>query len=173
MTRADLMEEREWHASLPGVIVSAAALIGDGHDGVLLVKPNYRDHWLLPGGICEFAEPPHEACAREVAEELGLDLAVGQLLAIDWREADSTVYGPQARPTMHLIFDAGVLSDTSGIVLQAEEVDDWRFVAVGELAAYLPDRAMARATAAVEARHDGLPRYVPPRPGSSGTQGTR
>jgi 8-oxo-dGTP diphosphatase len=48
------MEPVAWHASLPGVIVSAAALIGDGAGGVLVVKPNYRDHWTLPGGICEF-----------------------------------------------------------------------------------------------------------------------
>ncbi len=161
MTRADPMEERAWHASLPGVIVSAAALIGDGRDGVLLVKPNYRDHWLLPGGVCEFAEPPHLGCAREVAEELGVDLAVGQLLAIDWLAADATVYGPQARPAMHLMFDGGVLPDTGAIVLQAEELDDWRFVPVSELAGYLAARAVPRVTAAIQARDDGVPRYVP------------
>jgi 8-oxo-dGTP diphosphatase len=161
VTRADLMDEQAWHASLPGVIVSAAALIGDGRDGVLLVKPNYRDHWLLPGGVCEFAEPPHLGCAREVAEELGLGLSVGRLLAIDWLRADTTVYGPQARPSMHLIFDAGVLPDTSSIVLQASELDEWRFTAAGELAGYLPSRTLPRVTAAIQARKDGIPRYVP------------
>lgn len=164
---ADLMEERAWHAGLPGVIVSAAALIGDGQDRILLVKPNYRDYWLLPGGICEFAEPPHEACAREVAEELGLELPVGPLLVIDWLRADTAAYGTRARPSMHLVFDGGVLSDTSDIVLQAEELDDWRFAALGELDRYLPARALPRVTAAVEARHDGVPRYVSPGHGVS------
>ena len=43
---------------------SAAALITDT-DGpsarVLLVKPNYRARWSLPGGILEEGEPPRVA----------------------------------------------------------------------------------------------------------------
>ena len=49
------------------------------------MKPNYRDHWTLPGGICEFGEAPHAGCAREVAEETGLELPVGRLLSVDWQ----------------------------------------------------------------------------------------
>jgi 8-oxo-dGTP diphosphatase len=161
MTAANPAEEQAWHASLPSVVVSAAALIGDGADGVLLVKPNYRDHWSLPGGICELAEPPHLACAREVTEELGLDITVGTMLVVDWLLADAR-YGPQARPTMHFVFDGGVLPDTSGIVLQAEELDDWRFVAPGELAGYLPARSVRRVSGAVRARQEGCSSYVPP-----------
>jgi 8-oxo-dGTP diphosphatase len=154
-------QERAWHAGLPGVIVSAAALIGDGGDGVLLVKPNYRDRWQLPGGICEEGEPPHLACAREVREELGIDLSVGQMVAVDWLAAD-VMYGPQARPVMHFVFDGGVLSDPAGIVLQAEELDDWAFVPAGQISEYLPSRAVRRVKAAVLARRDGSASYVPP-----------
>lgn len=155
-------EEEAWHASLPGVIVSAAALIGDGGDGVLLVKPNYRSYWNLPGGVCEFGEPPHLACAREVAEELGLNLPVGRILAVAWASADVAVYGPKARPAMHFIFDGGVLPDTAGIALQAEELDDCRFVRTGDLPAYLPSHVLPRVTAVLDARRDGCARYVPP-----------
>jgi 8-oxo-dGTP diphosphatase len=154
-------QEQAWHASLPGVIVSAAALIGDGDDGVLLVKPNYRDRWQLPGGICEEGEPPHLACAREVSEELGIHLAVGRMVAVDWLAAD-VVYGPQARPVMHFVFDGGVLSDLSGVVLQAEELDDWAFVSAAQMPEYLPARAVRRVAAAVQARRDGSASYVPP-----------
>jgi 8-oxo-dGTP diphosphatase len=159
-------EQEAWHASLPGVIVSAAALIGDGRDGALLVKPNYRDHWQLPGGICESDEPPHQACAREVAEELGLLLSVGPLLAVDWLHAD-VMYGPQARPAVHFVFDGGVLSDPSGIVLQAEELEDFRFVPAGQVDRYLPTRAVPRVTAAMRARETGSASYVPPARGSA------
>jgi 8-oxo-dGTP pyrophosphatase MutT (NUDIX family) len=154
-------EEEAWHASLPGVVVSAAALIGDAADGVLLVKPNYRDHWSLPGGICELAEPPHLACAREVAEELGLDIEVGKMLVVDWLPADAR-YGPRARPAVHFVFDGGTLTDPSGIVLQAEELDDWRFVAPAELASHLPARAVRRVAGALSARDSGCSAYVPP-----------
>ena len=70
-----LMDAESWFASLPTMYGSAAALITDT-DGpsarVLLVKPNYRAGWSLPGGILEEGEPPHVGCFREVEEELGL-----------------------------------------------------------------------------------------------------
>jgi ADP-ribose pyrophosphatase YjhB (NUDIX family) len=160
VTDANLAEEA-WHASLPGVVVSAGALIGDDGDSVLLVKPNYRDHWQLPGGICEEAEPPHLTCMREVAEELGLEIPVGRMLAVDWLPADAR-YGTHARPTMHFVFDGGALLDPGGIVLQAEELDEWRFVPPAELAAYLPVRAVRRVAGAVSARREGCGVYVPP-----------
>jgi 8-oxo-dGTP diphosphatase len=60
-----------WFASLPGVVVAAGALIADPQERVLLVKPNYRELWSIPGGICEFGEAPQLGCYREVAEEIG------------------------------------------------------------------------------------------------------
>ncbi|HKB30855.1 MAG TPA: NUDIX domain-containing protein, partial [Streptosporangiaceae bacterium] len=73
-TGAGFLEPAEWFASLPTVYLAAGALITDPSGRVLLVKPNYRDHWAVPGGICEQGEPPHEACARELLEELGLPI---------------------------------------------------------------------------------------------------
>jgi 8-oxo-dGTP diphosphatase len=149
-----------WHASLAGVVVSAAGLIGD-HDGhVLVVKPNYRDHWTLPGGICDFREPPHVGCAREVTEELGLRLRVGRLLAVDW-QLPQQMYGPRARPAVHFIFDCGAVSSLSGVRLQAEELDDCRFATVAELDGLLPPGLLPRVLAALDARSSGCARYAP------------
>ncbi len=150
----------QWHATLPGVIAAAAAVIGDGRDRVLLVKPNYRDHWALPGGVCERGESPHAACAREVAEELGLDLEIGRLLAVDWSAAEPA-YGPDARPVVRFIFDGGALPDGASVVLQADELDDWRFAPVHRLADYLPAHILARTVAAVRALRSGSACYVP------------
>ncbi len=99
-----------WFAGLPGVVIAAGALITDPAGRVLLVKPNYRDLWALPGGVCEHGEPPQVGCARELAEELGLEIGVGRLLAIDW----SQPYGVAARPIMHFVFDGGQLDDGVG-----------------------------------------------------------
>src|SRR3974377_1467290 len=60
---------------------TAAALITSPSGDVLLVKPNYRELWSLPGGVLEDGEPPHVGCAREVLEELGLSVPVGARLA--------------------------------------------------------------------------------------------
>ena len=108
------------------VVVAAGALITDPAGRVLIVKPNYRDHWTLPGGVCEQGEPPHAGCAREVEEEVGLVLPPGALLAVDW----SQPYGLGARPIMHFVFDGGTVSESTRIVVQEEELDSCR--AAGE-----------------------------------------
>jgi 8-oxo-dGTP diphosphatase len=148
------VEPVTWHASLPGVIVSAGGLIGDGAGGVLVVKPNYRDHWTLPGGICEFGEAPRGGCAREVTEELGIVQQIGPLLAVDWQPSQD-IYGPTARPVVFFIFDAGSLAGLAGIQLQAAELDECRFVGAGELDALLLPTAVPRVRAAIAARTSG------------------
>jgi 8-oxo-dGTP diphosphatase len=149
-----------WHASLPGVIASAAAIIGDGRAGVLIVKPNYRDHWTLPGGICEFAEAPRAGCAREVAEELGVDQPVGALLSVDW-QLPQEMYGPSARPAVFFMFDGGTLASPAAIRLQVAELDEWRFAAQEELTGLLLPAALPRVWAALAARSDGTVRCGP------------
>lgn len=147
---ADFMEPRAWHASLPGVIAVAAALITDPARHVLLVKQSYRDAWALPGGICEFAEPPHEGCRREVAEELGLDRAPGRLLAVDWYPAGPQ-YGPVARTALYFVFDGGCLDAEPRITLQREELDEYRFVAPSGLGSMLAHPVLRRVTGALAA----------------------
>jgi 8-oxo-dGTP diphosphatase len=154
------VEPVTWHASLPGVIVSAGALIGDGHGGVLVVKPNYRDHWTLPGGICEFGEAPRAGCAREVTEELGIDQQIGAVLAVDWQPSQE-IYGPSARPVVFFIFDAGSLVSLAGIRLQAAELDECRFAGVSEIDALLLPAAVPRVRAAIAARDSGCVRTGP------------
>jgi 8-oxo-dGTP diphosphatase len=157
MPEASFTEPEVWFASLPGVVVAAGALITDPYGRVLLVKPNYRELWSLPGGICEFGEPPQLGCGREVAEEIGLDVPVGQLLAIDW----SQPYGVTARPIMHFIFDGGPIDGGGDIVLQESELDGFRFTAPDELPAHLPSRGLARVTGALTARSHGKAVFLP------------
>lgn len=162
----DWLPPAQWHATLPGVVLAASGLIGDGHGRIVVVKPNYRDHWTLPGGICEAGEPPHAGCAREVLEELGLSLPVGRLLALDW-QPQHAAYGPDARPAMFFTFDCGVLPSLEGVTLQAEELDECRFAADGELDSLLLPAALPRVRAAMGSlAGDGCPVYVPGLSGS-------
>jgi 8-oxo-dGTP diphosphatase len=154
-TRFD--DAADWYASLPVMYAAAGALITDGAGQVLLVKPNYRDHWSLPGGICEHAEPPHAACAREVREELGLDLPIGRLLVVDWAAPE----GDRPNPIMQFVFDGGTLGDSAAIVLQAEELDACQFTDPAAIASFLPPAIAARVTAALAARASGAAMYLP------------
>src|SRR5690348_11182285 len=77
----------EWYAQLPTVYASVGALITDIDGNPLLVKPSYKWEWTVPGGVAEEDEPPHLACQREVAEETGLQVIPGSLLAVHFIHA--------------------------------------------------------------------------------------
>jgi 8-oxo-dGTP diphosphatase len=160
---AQFMAPQAWHASLAGVIVAAGALIRDPAGQVLCVKPNYRDYWTLPGGICEPGEAPHIGCAREVAEEVGLRRPAGRLLTVDWQPAPPE-YGPDARPSMYFIFDGGTVPGGPGIVLQQEELDGFQFVRPAGLAVLLAPPGLRRTLAALAALDSAGASYLPHHP---------
>ncbi len=161
MPDGQFVDPDTWFSGLPGVVVAAGGAVTDRDGRILLVKPNYRNHWTVPGGICEYRESPQEGAARELAEELGLPLAVGRLLVVDW----SLQYGDQHRPIMHFVFDAGTLADASGITLQRAELDDIRFTAEAELPSYLPPHVLTRVTGALRALRTGETLFLPHQPG--------
>ena len=160
MAAREFLPPPAWHSSLPGVVMAATGLIGDGEGRVLVVKANYRDHWTLPGGVGEFGESPQAACAREVTEELGVRLPVGQLLAVDW-QLPLDIYGPEARPAVFFVFDCGILPSLSAVRLQEEELDDCRFAAETELSDLVADAYAPRVRAALLGLSTGCARYVP------------
>lgn len=136
-------------AGLPRVLAAAAVLFRDAEGRVLLVEPNYREGWGLPGGTVESddGESPRRGARRETAEEIGLDVEIGRLLAVDW------VQGPGRPPLVAYLYDGGVLAaaDFAAIRLQEEELLSWRLVPRAELAAYLPGALGRRVLAALDA----------------------
>ncbi|MGI5245137.1 NUDIX domain-containing protein [Dactylosporangium sp. CA-139066] len=145
------------YANLPTFHAAAAVLITDPAGRVLLVKPNYRESWLMPGGYVEADEFPHDAARREVREELGLTLDIGALLAVDWAPAAD----PRPRAMVNLIFDGGVLEEAEhAIRLRTQELDSYAFVSVLESAQLLPAAVAQRVPASLEARRSGATRYL-------------
>jgi 8-oxo-dGTP diphosphatase len=150
-------EQKQWYAGLPTMTGAAAALITTPSGWPLLVKPNYRDYWSLPGGILEHGEAPHAGCAREVAEETGLTITPGSLLAVAWLPPG----GNRPRSFVFFMFDGGEVAADAEIRLQAEELEDYRFVEPGELGAYLPSFIEARVRGGLDARATGTTAYLP------------
>lgn len=117
-----LLPAEQWFASLPTSYLAASGLITDPDGRVLLVDPNYREHWTMPGGVVEHGEAPHLACEREVAEEVGLAVRSGRLLAVHW----SAPRPPRPRPFLSFVFDCGTVAADTPIRLQEEELDGVR-----------------------------------------------
>src|SRR3954471_11154413 len=84
--------------------MAAGALFVDDQGRVLLLRPTYKSYWDIPGGYIETAESPLQACTREVAEELGLEIELGSLLAVDWAPH------PEEGDKVLFIFDGGRLT---------------------------------------------------------------
>ncbi|MGW3129991.1 NUDIX domain-containing protein [Streptomyces sp. NPDC001076] len=135
-------------ASLPRILAGAAALFRDTEGRVLLVEPNYREGWALPGGTVESddGETPRQGARRETLEEIGLDREMGRLLAVDW------VHGAGRPPIVAYLYDGGVVSDADlkAIRLQEEELLSWRLVPPAELPAHLPGALGRRVLAALD-----------------------
>lgn len=138
-------------AGLPKILAGANTLFRSADGRILLVEPNYRDDgtWTLPGGTIESDqdETPRQAARRESAEEIGLDIAPGALIAVDW------VTGPGRPPLASYLYDGGVLDEAQlgSIRLQEEELDSWKLVPADETGRYLTPGANRRVHAGLAA----------------------
>lgn len=146
-----------YYQSLPGKRIGAGVVCRDADDRVLLVQPTYKPTWELPGGVVEAGESPAACAAREVREELGVDLAVGRLLVVDWLP----VRLPKTEGLM-MLFEGGVLDDavTRRFRLPADELAAWRWFTSAELDDMLPDYMARRTRVALEAAGSGSTAYL-------------
>ncbi len=137
--------------------MAAGLLLFNVEGQVLLVKPTYKPHWELPGGMVEADESPRDAAQREIAEELGLDCAAGRLLVLDW--VSPTDDRPEGVVT---VFEGKVLSDTevARIVVPPEELHGFAFFDLSEVGEVLPPVLARRIAAAVAACRDNTTVYL-------------
>lgn len=148
------------HREVPRIPASSGALIFDGAGRLLILKPNYKKGWTIPGGQVEAeGESPWQACQRETWEECGLEIASGRLVCVDFLRPKSKRPGG-----IRFLFDCGALSDEqlSAIRLQDEEIDEHRFAELSQAAPLLSGPVRRRVSAGVLAERcvyleDGRP----------------
>lgn len=135
---------------------SAAAIVRDGQGRVLIVNPVYKERWNLPGGHIEAGETPTAAVRRELREELGLDLEIGDLLITAWvtRAGGCHVF---------YVFDGPQLTaeQQRAISLQDSEIGEVRFCLPEDISPdMIPPFALAIWQKALEAREDKRAAYI-------------
>jgi 8-oxo-dGTP pyrophosphatase MutT (NUDIX family) len=69
---------------LPTKRAIAQGLLRNERGEVLLCELTYKKDWDLPGGVLDPRESPRECVAREIAEELDVDVHPSTLLAVNW-----------------------------------------------------------------------------------------
>jgi 8-oxo-dGTP pyrophosphatase MutT (NUDIX family) len=113
----------------PRFLLGVMALIRDERGRVLILEHTYRrEHrWGLPGGYLKFREEPAAGLAREVLEETGLEIEVGDLLAVG-------LYSPHQ---LDLLYRARIVS---GVLSATPEVCGWRYADEAALDVVLPNQ---------------------------------
>jgi ADP-ribose pyrophosphatase YjhB (NUDIX family) len=114
------------------VLPSVCACVFDA-DGRLLFASHHGGIWAPPGGIVEPDEHPREAVAREIQEEVGLDIEVRGLIGAYGGPEFRVVY-PNGDEVAYVttVYGCRVLGGT--LTPDLEEVDDARFLAEDEIA---------------------------------------
>lgn len=151
------MSDLAFQQSLPKKRMAAGALILDQRGELLIVKPTYRDDWLIPGGSIEVDESPREACVRETYEEVGLDLPITRILLIEYQHG-----GDNRTENIQFIFDGGVLTQEQieQIVIPSNELSQYAFVPYEDALRLLNQRLARRITHALPAREQGRIVYL-------------
>jgi 8-oxo-dGTP pyrophosphatase MutT (NUDIX family) len=124
---------------------------------VLLVEPTYKDHWEIPGGCVEADESPYTAGVRELKEELGLSMAPGRLLVVDWVPPR-----PNRTEGVMFVYAGGVLDPARGaaIRLPPHELRSWAWCTPAEAESRLSPLLARRVRAAVRALHTATTVYL-------------
>ena len=104
--------------------VSVSALIFE-EEKVLLAHRRAIDWWNLPGGAVDPGETVDEALRREVREETGLEIEVGQLVG---------VYSKPLKQEIVLSFRCQVCGGTPGMISD-DDIDESRYFALDVLPA--------------------------------------
>ena len=134
---------------VPRIPASAGALIFDRAGRLLVLKPNYKKGWTIPGGQIEAGgESPWEACQRETREECGLETTAGRLVCVDFLRPK-----PNRLGGVRFLFDCGAITDEqlAAIRLQRAEIDEHRFVELSEAMLLLSGPLRRRVSAGVGA----------------------
>lgn len=148
MKKYTLEEQKKYYASLDKKRISVGALYFNSKGELLIVKPNYKDHWIVVGGTVDKDESPLEAIIRETTEETSLYIKNLRLVSVEYRQL-----GSYQNEALFFLFYGGKLSkkQIKQINLPADELDEFKFVPIPEAVELLSDTAGHKLALCLEA----------------------
>lgn len=126
-----------------------------GH--LMLLSTHYKTDWELPGGVVEPDESPRTGAAREVAEELGVELPVGRLLCVDWLPRHLGW-----SDALQFVFDGGTLTDeqVASLHFADGEIVGVHWVELDDISGHMYDGGLRRLRTIVAAADADVPLYL-------------
>jgi 8-oxo-dGTP diphosphatase len=114
---------QEW--AIDGSGLTAAARVRDPDGRIALVKNNWSDGWILPGGGVEPGEDPMRAAKREVREETGLKANIDTPLVVLDQSYIAKNDGSEWFSALYVVYSAyaeGEIPDASRLGVTEEEI---------------------------------------------------
>lgn len=142
---------------LPVHVVAAAGIVLNEKGEILLVKDR-RSGWVFPGGMVEEGENVIDAVKREVMEETGIDIEVGEIFCMSSNTGKYAGYNGVKEVPTKLILDF-ICKATGGILRSSDENSDSAFFSEEKASALIQAPSVAeRFRAYLE--YPGRPTYL-------------
>ena len=151
------LSHEEYQKTLPRKTVGTAVILFNNTGELLIVKPNYKDGWLVPGGSNDEGESPLQCAIRETKEEIGLDIPEMRLVGV-LHSAKREFYSD----SLKFIFFGGTLTDDqiSQIQLQKKELEEYTFKTPAEAIPLLSSSLKNSVPACLQAIKEGTVAYL-------------
>ncbi len=114
--------------------MGAGVLLFNNKNELLIVKPFYKDHWSIPGGVVDADESMRATVIRETREEIGLRLKNIKFICVDYTKEDT-----EKTEALQFIFYGGRLTpeQIKKIKIDQKEIIDYKFVNTRQVKNYL------------------------------------
>ena len=118
------MENKEW--VMPTHIIATAGIVINDSEEILMVK-THNQGWVFPGGQVEVGENLIDAVKREIMEETGIDVEVGEVFCIASNTAKYPGYNGVKEIPTKLMLDF-ICKETGGVPRSSEENSESMYV---------------------------------------------
>ncbi|HRY62306.1 MAG TPA: NUDIX hydrolase [Candidatus Paceibacterota bacterium] len=146
-----ILNKKDYFAQLFKLPLAAGGLFFNNKNEILLLKPTYRDGYLIPGGMVEEQESPLTALKREINEEIGLQIEKGDILCIDYNPKNDSYNFDDS--SIQIVFDCGTLNkEQINKITLSEEHSEFKFRSIEEAVKMCNPKLAKRLPKCIEAR---------------------